>query len=160
MRKKTMLIISISFVLFIGVAALSWYILFTLRGVNPPLGKSVLHVGSAAFDVEIANTTTTRARGLSGRESLAENEGMLFIFNSPGIHGFWMKDMKFPIDFVWIRGDKVVGVTENAAPEPGVAMWNLTLYYPPEDVTHVLEVPAGTVEKRSIKMGDSAIMGK
>lgn len=153
MRRKKMIFMLLS-ALFLVIAAGTLYF-FILQRPNPPLGKSTLAVGNTAFEVEIANTTTTRARGLSGREGLGENEGMLFIFNSPGIHGFWMKDMKFSIDFVWIRDNRVVGVTENAAPEPDAPFWSLKRYYPPEDVTHVLEVAAGEAAKRGIKRGNA-----
>src|SRR5947208_11440214 len=47
-------------------------------------------------------TTLFRSRGLQGKEGLKKNEGMLFIFEQDGLHRFWMKDMKFPIDIIWI----------------------------------------------------------
>jgi uncharacterized membrane protein (UPF0127 family) len=145
-------------VLVLGAFALSAYLLFVSSTPNPKLPTQTLKVGNAVFSVEIANTTTTRMRGLSGREPLANFEGMLFIFDSPNRYGFWMKDMKFALDFVWIRGAKVVGVTENVSPPTGASLFSLPQYYPPEDADKVLEIDAGEVAKNNIKAGDEAIV--
>lgn len=118
------------------------------------LKAAEIKIGENVFAVEVASTTISRARGLSGRDGLGENKGMFFIFDGLDSYGFWMKDMKFPIDIIWIKNDRVVGVTENAAPEPGVPLRNLKIYSPPEPVDRVLEVPAGTVKRRGIKVGD------
>ncbi len=105
--------------------------------------------------VKVADTKELQERGLSGRESLKENEGMLFLFPKSGQYGFWMKDMQFPIDIVWIRGGAVVGFSENAAPEPGKALWSLTMYYPPDTADAVLEVNTGFVAAHGLKAGDA-----
>jgi uncharacterized membrane protein (UPF0127 family) len=107
------------------------------------------------FKVDVADTMMKQARGLSGRESLGEDEGMFFIFHATGTHGFWMKDMKIPIDIIWILNDHVVGVEENVQPESEKSMFSLTRYYPPEPVNRVLEVPAGTVQKYGFKAVDA-----
>lgn len=106
------------------------------------------------FDVEIADNPMKRSRGLSGKESLAENEGMLFLFSSAGFQSFWMKDMRIPIDIIWIKDNKAAGFEVNAQPEPGVRTVNLKRYVSPEAVETVLEVSAGTVERLDIRIGD------
>ena len=107
------------------------------------------------FNVDIADTALTRQRGLSGREHLADGEGMLFIFERPGLRRFWMKDMLISIDIIWISDGKVVGFEKNVEPEPGVSTLNLKAYSSPQPVELVLEVAAGTVERLNIKEGDS-----
>ncbi|MCX8009506.1 MAG: DUF192 domain-containing protein, partial [Patescibacteria group bacterium] len=67
--------------------------------------------------MELFDTQEKRTRGLSGRDFLPENKGMLFIFEKPDYYTFWMKEMKFPLDFIWIRGDEIVEITENVKPE-------------------------------------------
>lgn len=114
-----------------------------------------LTVGGHEFAVEVRDTALGRAEGLSGRELLAEDTGMLFIFETPGIYGFWMKDMKFPIDIVWIEGERVVGIIENVVPEPEKSIFTLTVYRPPEPVSRVLELPAGTVARYGLRTGDA-----
>jgi len=107
--------------------------------------------GEVKFLVEVADTAGKKIRGLSGRESLGEREGMIFIYSKPGRPGFWMKGMEFPIDIVWIKEEKVVGITENMAPE---SFWKGKIFYPPETADMVLEIKAGEVEKSGIKIGD------
>ena len=64
---------------------------------------SVVEVGGAAFMVEIAASPDERSRGLSGRDRLPEGSGMLFVYNEPAVPGFWMRGMRFALDFVWDR---------------------------------------------------------
>ncbi len=119
-----------------------------------PNKETILKIGDREFKVEVADTVASRARGLSGRESLAEDQGLFFVFSSSSQTGFWMKDMKFPIDIIWIKGDVVVGFSENVEPELGKSMLSLKIYYPPEPVDRVLEINAGLVLKYGIKVGD------
>ena len=106
------------------------------------------------FSVEIADTPMKRSRGLSGREKLEINEGMLFLFSNAGYQSFWMKGMVIPIDIIWIKGSKIVGFEKNVRPEPGVRTTNLKRYVSPEAVEKVLEVSAGTAERLGIEIGD------
>ena len=116
---------------------------------------TALKIGGQELQVEVAKDFISRSKGLSGREYLDTDRGMLFIFDVPGNHGFWMKGMKFPIDVVWIRGDKIVGFAENLQPELEKSIFSLTTYYPPEAVDKVLEVNAGIVQKYNLQVGDS-----
>jgi len=122
--------------------------------------SATIHLGGQEFSVDIADTVSKQAQGLSGRPSLAENEGMLFVFKTYSSRTFWMKDMNFPIDMIWIKDNRIVGSAENAAPEPGKSVFSLTLYNSPEPVDKVLEVSAGTVARLGIKPDDTvAITG-
>ena len=106
------------------------------------------------FNVEVVDTPIKRSRGLSGREKLEENEGMLFLFSRAGYQSFWMKGMSIPIDIIWIKNDKIVGFEKNVQPEPGVRTTNLKRYVSPEAVEKVLEISAGTAERLGIQVGD------
>ncbi len=81
---------------------------------------------------------------------------MLFVFPTEQRPGFWMKDMRFPLDFVWISaGRHVAGVTENVpAPSPGTADGALPLYSPDSPVLYVLEVNGGAVRRSGVRAGD------
>jgi len=122
--------------------------------------RATLTIGGRIFNIEVRDTAAGRSQGLSGREALGENEGMLFTFGSPGDYGFWMKDMKFPIDIVWIRDGKVVGVTEDVPPEPEKTMLSLTSYYPPSPADTVLELRAGAVADYGIAAGNKVTIGE
>ncbi len=108
-------------------------------------------IGQTKFQVEVADTPALQAKGLSGHKALLENQGMLFIFKEPSMPGFWMKDMNFPIDIIWISDGKVVGIAENLLPDNSPSR---PLYYPPSIIDRVLEITAGTVLKYNLKIGD------
>lgn len=101
--------------------------------------------------VEIADTPQKRKRGLSYRKSLNKDEGMLFVFEEPGIYGFSMKGMRFGLDFIWIKDQRIVAITSNVEPEQDQA---LKIYYPPQPIDMVLEVNAGWAEENRIEIGD------
>lgn len=104
---------------------------------------------------EIARDPVARARGLSGRKSLPELGGMLFSFDAPDSYGIWMKDMRFPLDIVWMRDNRVVDLVENApVPEGGVRDSHLAVFTPDVPADSVLEVNAGFVSRYNIKIGD------
>jgi uncharacterized membrane protein (UPF0127 family) len=107
-----------------------------------------LTIGQVKLSVSVSNTDAVRQQGLSGRESLGENEGMLFVYDQPGGHRFWMQGMKFPLDFIWINQNQVVGVTENVSVDQ-------TDIRPPQAVDKILEVNSGWVKQRGIKIGDA-----
>ncbi len=123
---------------------------------SPTLPTVRVAVGEAAFVAEVADSPGTRSRGLSGRAGLAPGTGMLFVFESSGRWDFWMIDMKFPLDFIWIGRDcQVVDLTLNVpAPAPGTSASELPLYSPSRPAKYTLEVNAGEVERHGIQEGD------
>lgn len=107
------------------------------------------------INIEVAETADKRRVGLGGRDKLASDSGMLFIFDEVGQPKFWMKGMKIPLDFIWINGDIVVDLLENVAPpEIGQADSTLPRYAPSVAADKVLEVNAGFIDAFSIKSGD------
>ena len=108
----------------------------------------------ASLNVEIVRTGEAQERGLSGRASLAEDQGMLFDFETSDIYKFWMKDMKFPIDMIWFDEDRrVVYIQEDATPESYPESFG-----PNENTKYVLEVVAGFTQKYNIKIGDKLVL--
>jgi len=114
-----------------------------------------LQIGGRTLMVEIAATPAAKALGLSGRSAMEQNQGMLFEFgkDSPAAPGFWMKNMQFNLDFIWISQNKIIGITADIA-APKADDENLPLYHPPSPVTWVLEVNSGWAEKNNTKVGD------
>ena len=108
-------------------------------------------VNGQVFNVGVADTSYLQHRGLSGEKSLDTDEGMFFIFQNPGKYGFWMKNMLFPIDIVWIDQNlKIIGIEKNVSPDTYPKT-----FYPPENVLYVLEISAGRANSSNIKIGDS-----
>lgn len=77
-----------------------------------------VRIGNNSIKVEAAKTDAQLEKGLGGRSCIGKDEGMLFVFNKPGYYPFWMKDMKFPIDMVWVGAShKVVTVKPDVLPD-------------------------------------------
>ncbi|MAG12289.1 hypothetical protein CL630_00550 [bacterium] len=111
--------------------------------------KYPLTIEDTVIQVEVANTAVKRVIGLSERESLPFDEGLLFVFNEPGKHPFWMKDMNFSIDIIWVNEHFfVVDVTEGIIPATFPE-----IFEPIERIKYVLEVNAGFVAKNSVQRG-------
>ncbi len=111
---------------------------------------STVTINGAKIEVELADTSAKRMKGLSGRQSLAPDKGLLFLFNRPGIYSFWMKDMNFPIDIIWIGPDyRIVDITYNLTPDTFPKSFR-----PQMPAKFVLEVNAGFARERGIKIGD------
>lgn len=152
MRKTIQLFfVLLSFIFVAGIAAASWHISLVPRVFN---AKEQITIGGATVFAYVADTPVKRTRGLSGKSELALNEGMFFIFEYPTIPEFWMKDMFFPIDIVWIGEDKrVVATSDNLSPDSYPEVFS-----PQTPVMYVLEVPAGFVLKNGIKSGDEMVV--
>ena len=113
-----------------------------------------IEVKGIKIKVELADTAEKRKTGLSGRKNLTEGTGMLFSFEGRELTpGFWMKDMLFPLDIIWIKGEEIVKIDQNV-PIPKKDEASPKLYYPPISVNYVLEVNAGFSKKNNLKIGD------
>lgn len=120
-----------------------------------------LTIGNTKLDVEIASTTEAQTQGLSGREPLTETQGMLFdLRNSPsGIPTFWMRDMRFDLDIIWINNFTVIDISKNVPkPNPLAALNQLPRYSPTQNADMVLEIMSGWSDKNKIKVGDKIVL--
>ena len=113
-------------------------------------------IGGQNIKVDVALTPKEHSNGLSGRPSLRSDEGLLFIFDTPGKYSFWMRDMNFAIDMIWIGEDMgVVYIKKNATPESYP-----DAYQPGENAKnakYVLEVVSGFSDKNNLKIGDQVL---
>nr|QOV09146.1 DUF192 domain-containing protein [uncultured Thermoplasmata archaeon] len=110
------------------------------------------------FNCEVADTSAERAAGLMNRETLAQDWGMLFVFDTPQNVSFWMKNTLIPLDIIFIdSAGKVVNI-EQADPEPGVADAELIRYCSDSPVKWVLEVNQGLCAENLIIPGTQIII--
>jgi hypothetical protein len=117
---------------------------------NSVISKIVMVINGRSVFADVADTPTLRERGLSGTEDLKDNEGMLFVFDEPSRPGFWMKEMNFPLDIIWISADNfIVDVSEDLQPSSYPRIFS-----PKMDAKYALEVRSGFVQRNSIKIGD------
>ena len=100
------------------------------------------------FKIETVVSESAKEKGLGGRQSICADCGMLFVFDKPGKYGFWMKDMQFALDLLWLKDGRVIFLKKNIAPSFMQTM------LPAEKADRVLELNAGTVDKLGIAVGD------
>lgn len=150
MFKNILILIGIAMALFIS----SHYWLFDSNLVEITKKTSdttkEVYVKNIKLTVDIADETHEQTQGLSGLEYMAEDKGMLFIFQQSFIPAFWMKDMKFGLDIIWIDADKtIIGIEKNVLPETFPKTFS-----PPSPVKYVLEVNSNWSDNNQIKAGN------
>ena len=122
----------------------------------PTFELKEISIGETKIFVELADTKNERARGLSNRDSLPENQGMLFVFDQKDTFPtFWMKDTKLPLDIIWIEDEKIAKINKNVQPEPDKSDRELTRYRPDSPIDYVLEVNAGFSDKNGLEVGNT-----
>ena len=124
---------------------------------SPQVEKDTIAVTAKTLPIEAKVVTSPgdRKKGLSGQNSLPLGQGMLFVFENKGLYGFWMKDMKFAIDIIWLdENKKIVDIAQMASLEPGKKDKELTIYKPRADALYVLEINAGLSSLHNLQIGD------
>ncbi|MEK7465035.1 MAG: DUF192 domain-containing protein [Patescibacteria group bacterium] len=121
-----------------------------------PRNIALVSFGSEHFSLEVADTPVLHQRGLGGRTELPERGGMLFLFGELGARTFWMKDMKMPIDIIWLAGSRIIGVEHTVpAPPSGIPDEELPRYHSPEPADRVIELAAGRTEELGLRVGQT-----
>ena len=114
--------------------------------------KVNITVNGIELIADVAETDEQRTKGLSVKNALLENEAMIFIFKTEGQHAFWMKNMKFPIDIIWLNNDKsVVHIEHNL--QPCILDIFCQIYNPNTNSLYVLETAAGFADRHGIAEG-------
>ena len=116
---------------------------------EPSFGQVVFENGKS-IKVEIADTEQKRNQGLSDREPIDDDFGMLFIFQEKKRHPFWMKGMRFALDFIWLDEGKIVDLHQNVEP----TLNSLPIIQPDQLIDRVLEVQAGFIADNEVKIGN------
>lgn len=148
MKKKLLLLVCASALLVISIKFFPYHCNSDACSTLSVEQKEV-SIGNINIKVEVADTESLREQGLSGRSGLADGSGMLFVFQEMGKYGFWMKDMNFPIDIIWIQGNKVADIDQSVSPDTYPQ-----IFYPEVDVNFVLEAPSGFAKDKGLKVGD------
>jgi uncharacterized membrane protein (UPF0127 family) len=136
--------------IFIAVAV------FTVSFIVPVLTGTAdtrscfVEIGGHRIRVDVADTPEKMVLGLSSRKKLREDEGMLFVYSDKERRIFWMKDMFFDLDIVWIAGDKIAGITRNAKAEGSQPS---RIYDSEVPVNLVLEINAGLSDRWGVREG-------
>lgn len=147
------IIITLVILGFIARGAISKMPLDMTPAVTAPVASnsatSIVHAPNIDINVLIASTTEEQIQGLSGHAPLSTDQGMLFVFSTSSIKSFWMKDMNFSLDIIWIDENKnVLDVASDISPDTYP-----NIFKSPAPARYVLEVSAGFAEKNKIKKG-------
>ncbi len=145
-----------TFFLIIGLAIIIWsfYMVLQQPVSTWQVDTPVLRVGDKSIAVEIADTDTKRVQGLSGRASLQNDTGLLFIFEKAEDQGFWMKDMLFDIDIVWIDENwTVIGIEKGVSPNSYPRVYSSKV-----PVKYVLELNSDNSSTLGIDIGSKLFL--
>jgi uncharacterized membrane protein (UPF0127 family) len=143
MSKRKVLIVFLSIVLVFAVI-ISIFYFFNY--------SSTIVLGGRVFSVEVVDTKAQLEKGLSGHSALSKNEGMFFVFQKPDNYGFWMKDMTFPIDIIWLNQNmQITHIETNVEPKTYPK-----IFYPNSPSLYALEIKAGETNALHLKSGDKA----
>jgi uncharacterized membrane protein (UPF0127 family) len=150
MSKSAWLTTGAATILFVGISV--WVVMSAYSGPNKESQtQSAYLVGDTyCLQLDVARSPEKKRRGLSDRRTLAANEGMLFLYATSGRYGFWMKDMDFSIDIIWLDEDnRIVTIKGRAQPESYPQTFE-----PDQPAKKIIETPAGWTQKQNINSGD------
>ncbi len=109
-----------------------------------------IEIKNKTYTMQVARTAMTREKGLSQTKKIP-HDGMVFIFPHSGIYSFWMKDMNYPIDILWVNEKfEIVEIRENVYPGTYPEVFT-----PQKESIYVLETSAGFVEQHGIQITDT-----
>lgn len=137
-------------------------LLFTFAKMNGEFGtlftfgaQKTATINNQTYKLLIADTDKSRMVGLSNRNSLPQDQGMLFVFEKKGTYNFWMRDTKIPLDLIYINDNKIVDIIKNAQPQAGKDAASIPVLSPKAEANYVLEINAGLSDKHQFKTGDT-----
>lgn len=121
--------------------------------------KQSATINGVNFNLEIAQTKEQKSIGLAKYKKIEKNFAMYFPFERKDYYSFWMKDMKFPIDIIYIDNEKIVAIFKNVQ-NPKSPNDKLQVYNPEKLADSVLEISAGLSDKYNFKTGDRVSIKK
>lgn len=147
------ILIGIVITLFLVLILDSFFSIQSLDNSNHNMAEIIIN--DLTLYVEISQTDIETRKGLSNREKLEQDHGMLFVFDNKKVRTFWMKDMKFPLDMIWIEDNKIVDISKNVQLTENNSITRKKSCCP---VNLVLEVNAGYCDQHDIKAGDEILL--
>lgn len=139
-----MLLLRLAFCVAVGIVA--WNMLYHPKAAG---STRTLYGARGHYTLEVVSTAAAQEQGLGGRASLGDHAGMLFKFGTVGDRCFWMKDMRFPLDIVWVDGwHKITRVQPNLSPKTYPAVYCA-------QARDVIELAAGTAAANGWQVGQT-----
>jgi len=151
LKKNPFLVLGIVLIVLGGILVGSTYLNQNPMSDRGDTVSDTQYAYEADIKFEIADTPAKQSLGLSGRKDVPDDYGMLFVFPTPRIAGFWMKDMFVSIDIIWLSDTGVIeGIEHSVSPKTYPDVFN-----PPVPISYVLETRAGYAMERGWKVGDT-----
>jgi uncharacterized membrane protein (UPF0127 family) len=149
-RAQALIPISIAAVIIGAVGLMSVPSESKLESVEFPRGT--IKVDDLPLEVQIADTEPRRVRGLMFQDQLPYDQGMIFLFDEPGLYSLWMLNMQFPLDMIWFdENGKVVHIEQDVPPcKAALEIATCQTVTPDNSALYILEVTAGFVEKNNV----------
>lgn len=140
------------------VAVILVFVFLRFRGIDlfPKFGNennATVTINEQSFKVEVADEDEERIKGLSDRKSLDKDKGMIFVFDEKDKYGFWMKNVNFPLDLIYISDNKIADIVKNAEPKAKDAT-DIQIYTPKEEANYVLEINGGLSDEFGFEIGN------
>lgn len=133
-----------------AIIIIAFFVFFFLVCRDNSVDHQIIEINGNFLKAEIATNKQTRKEGLSKREELDFNKGLLFIFDKLDYHSIWMKDMNFALDIIWMDEDGyIVDCKENVLPATFPEA-----FYPEKPAKYILEVKAGFISQQNLTIGD------
>jgi hypothetical protein len=137
-----------------GLFSILIFLFLFFSSLNAGIITKRVCIKDVCLEAEVADSPEKQMQGLMFRKVLADNQGMLFVFNAPDKYAFWMKNVEFPLDIIWINQDKVIiDIKTNVQP----CKDSCEVLNPQEKAKYVLEVNARFIEKNQVKIGDRVV---
>jgi hypothetical protein len=142
-------------ILFVIVVLIILFLLICVNQKQNRRSQSIyVKINDLRLKIQIADNLKKKFLGLSGQKKMPEQEGMLFVFNQPGSHSFWMRGMKFPLDIIWINKDlEIIEIKKDIQPDSFPQ-----IYKSIDPAKYVLEINAGLSDQYNIKEGDRCFL--
>jgi len=141
--------------IFILILISLFLLIYFYLSKNKKTKTIAVKINHQTFNLEIANTVSSRAKGLSRRKHLCSNCGMLFVFNRPAYQIFWMKDTLIPLDIIFLDKDKKITAIHQAQPQPHTPILKLKRYGSQQPSLFVIELKAGQSQKIGLQIGQT-----
>lgn len=153
MNKNLILLILFAIIVIPVFLLLQNKILLPSKQTETP--KQSITIDGHTFSLLLAKTEAEKEKGLSGKSSISQDTGMLFIFDKADFYDFWMKDMEFPLDIIWINKDKIVTIQDDLQPATTTDVTLIPRFKSIAPADRVLEINAGLAKKYNFKNGDT-----
>jgi len=132
-------------------------VFFLLFGcLAPALRTTTVTINDIQITAWVADTQKARETGLMGMQNINEDEGMLFLYETPGAYAFWMKNMLMPLDVVFVSKDMKIVSIQHMDP---CVMGPCSIYSPPSDILYAVEVKSGFAERNNITVSQIVSIG-